>query len=379
MQLLSAPVAGNPLGTALQRMLGMGRTAGTGGAGAELPIAAHRTGPVGAKAAVVRRPPASSVSGGGAPIFGATHPEWDWGRAAYRTGWCTVGEFDPPVRDSGSVPDLVVDTQLRAALARLGVSWERHRRQDTGSSLDLSAMIDYRTSVAAGSSGEAKIYEASRRTGRDLGVLVLLDATGSAADTSGEQTIFAEQRRLAGQLTAALDQLGVRVAAYAFYSRGRHSVRMLRVKDFDDRLDARARARLNALEPMGFTRLGAAFRHGAQLLSTCAGAAGLLMIVVGDGLAYDEGYADRYAREDSRRALREAMMGGIACVGVSVDTDATDSGAAQWIWDEASRCVVRDSRELARAVPRVIAPALRAAMATGRQVGGRRWNERNML
>ncbi|WP_235948036.1 hypothetical protein [Nocardia terrae] len=272
-----------------------------------------------------------------------------------------------------------MDTELRAALARLGLGWERHRRQDEGALLDLTAVVDYRSAIAAGGSGEPKIYEDSRRTGRDLGVLVLLDATGSAAERSGHGALFDEQRRLAGQLTAAFDQLGVRVATHAFYARGRESIRMLRVKDFGDRFDNRARARLHALEPTGFTRLGAVFRHGAQLLSTRAGTSNLLMIVIGDGLPYDEGYADRYAREDSRRALSEAADRGIACVGIAIGTSGVDGEAAQWVWAEAMRCVVRDSHQLARVVPAVLGSALRTAEARARHAGGGRSNRRKAL
>src|SRR5581483_8817902 len=119
---------------------------------------------------------------------------------------------------------------------------------------------------------------------RDLGVLVLLDASGSTGAGSGVTRVFEQQRRLADALTGALDRLGDRVATYAFYSRGRDQVRFLRVKEFDHRYDRSARLRLAALEPGGYTRLGAAVRHATHLLGTRAGTASTLLVIIGDGL-----------------------------------------------------------------------------------------------
>lgn len=366
MELLTAPSAGNPLSTALQRLLGMGRTPTGGGGGEGLPLAGYRRGPVGANA---KRTPGRSrpTSVAGAPVFGTRYPEWNWAKRTYRADWCTVGEFDPPADESVDLPALAPDTRLRSALSALGLSWERHRRQDEGDLLDLTALVDYRIAAVAGGGGEPKVYEASRRTGRDLGVLVLLDATGSAAEQADGHPVFDEQRLLTWQLTAVLEELGVRVATYGFYSRGRENVRLLRVKTFDDRFDGPAHRRLFALKPGGFTRLGAAFRHGTQLLTTRAGTANLLLVVVGDGLPYDGGYEDRYAREDSRRALREAADSGVACVGITTHAT-TEDEAAEWIWAEATRCTVRDSRELARDVREVFGQALRRVAASHRSL-----------
>src|SRR5437879_6475518 len=86
------------------------------------------------------------------------------------------------------------------------------------------------------------------------------------------------------------------------------------------RCDHAARRRLAAIEPGGFTRLGAAIRHGTQLAIEKSGTASTLLIVVGDGVPYDKGYGERYARDDSDKALSEAVESGVGCACVSVKT-----------------------------------------------------------
>ncbi len=175
------------------------------------------------------------------------------------------------------------------------------------------------------------MYELKRRTAHDLGVLILLDSTGSTGESEEGRRVFDEQRALAARLTAGFDELGDRVACHGFQSWGRHAVNYLRVKGFDDRYDHAAQRRLAALEPGGFTRLGAAIRHGTHLLATKAGTSNTLLVVVGDGLPYDDGYEQRYAQEDCRRALREAVIAGVGCACVSVRS-ATEPEVIERVW-----------------------------------------------
>src|SRR5262249_44215791 len=153
------------------------------------------------------------------------------------------------------------DHRLRRELGRLGLRHERHRRQVDGDVIDVTALVEAVVDRASGHPADLRVYETKRRTAHDLGVLVLLAATGSTGESAEGRKVFDDQRLLAARLTAALEQLGDRVAAYGFYSRGREAVRFLRVKGFDDRYDHAARRRLAALTPGGYTRLGAAIRH----------------------------------------------------------------------------------------------------------------------
>ena len=106
---------------------------------------------------------------------------------------------------------------------------------------------------------------------------------------------------------------------YAYNSFGRHDVRFLRIKSFsDNRIDSLVHRRLEALTAEGYTRSGAALRHAALKLKREAGLPHCLMVLITDGFAYDLDYDQRYAEEDTRRALEEVRRQGVGCLCLSV-------------------------------------------------------------
>jgi nitric oxide reductase activation protein len=301
---------------------------------------------------------------------GIKYPEWDWRKRRYRPDWCSVAEFDPPAAEPDAQLDPGHDRRLLRQLARLGLAYERYRRQDQGDALDITALTEFVVERAAGVTGDLRVYEHRLRTAHDLGVLVLLDATGSTGESAEGERVFDEQRQIVARLTAALDELGDRVAAHAFYSHGRDAVRFLRIKGFDDRYDHASQRRLSALEPAGFTRLGAATRHGVHLLSTRAGTSNMLLVVVGDGLPYDDGYEHRYAQEDSRRALQEAVAAGVGCVCLSVRSS-TQQDVIDRVWGHVPYRRLENVSELADHIAPLFRDALREAAARRRPAAGR--------
>ena len=368
LELFQAPALQNPLASYLQKLLGMGRSPqAEGGGGEELPVGGHRAGRVGDKAKPLEEGVEVQIDLEGPPV-GRLYPEWDWRKHSYRRDWCSVTEYDPrPVEEERPL-DHGEDRRLRRQLARLGLAHERHRRQDEGDVLDLSALIELVVDRGAGEIGDPRVYELKRRTAHDLGVLILLDTTGSTGESEEGRRVFDEQRKLAARLTASFDELGDRVATYGFQSWGRHAVNYLRVKGFEDRYDHAAKGRLAALDPGGFTRLGAAIRHGTYLLTEKAGTSNSLLVVVGDGLPYDDGYEHRYAQEDCRRALQEAVTDGIGCACVSVRSS-TEPEVIERVWGNVPHRSLEEPSELARHVEPLFRGSLKEAAASRRRTG----------
>jgi nitric oxide reductase activation protein len=297
--------------------------------------------------------------------LGRRYHEWSAEQHAYLPDHCAVAEFDPRVAADAQPAITRPDWPLRRQLARLGLADEIYRAQADGDALDITALVDFTVERMVGTAGDARIYERRRRTAHDLGVLVLLDATGSTAQSTDGEQIFAAQRELAGRLTTVLEELGDRVALYGFHSMGREDVRFLRVKAFDDRFGVAARRRLAALAPSGFTRIGAAVRHGTHLLDTEAGTSKMLLVVVGDGLPYEQGYEERHAQEDTRRALSEAVARGVGCACISMRAT-TDARVVERVWGHVAHCHFADPDELAAHVRPLFRHALREAGASRR-------------
>ena len=85
------------------------------------------------------------------------------------------------------------------------------------------------------------------------------------------------------------------------------------------------RARLNQLEPSGYTRLGAGIRGAGEILKAEAGTPNRLLVVLSDGFPYDDGYEGRYAEADAFKALEELRADGVACLCLAIGTATTDS------------------------------------------------------
>jgi nitric oxide reductase NorD protein len=364
--LLSAPGLSNPLGDALQRLLGMGRSAPDKNQGSgELPVTRQRFGQVGrnARRGVLRQTVSALFES--APVTGIRYPEWDCHKGVYRPDWCVVAEFDPAEADSAS-EDMAPGSSLERPLARVGIEMQRHRRQADGDSLDLSSLVDYETDRRHGDNPDPKIYESSRLTKRDLSVLVLLDCSGSTAEQSCGHVVFEEERQLAGELTVGLERLGDRVGTYGFNSRGKDAVKFLRIKEFGARFDTAAKRRLRSVQPSGFTRIGAAIRHGAHVLESQALAKNMVLLVIGDGLPYDDGYEDRYARADAHQAIQETMRRGIGVVGLGIRSS-TEPEVLEEVWSDATFRVIGESRDVQRHLRALLLNALSVTRSNGRR------------
>lgn len=369
--LFTSPVGGGGfIGKWLKKLLSSARKTGRGGGppGADSPT--HRTN------SAKRGPHAvsslASTSGedveDARPLAadGVMYPEWDVTRRKYRPAWCTVREVEPTVKSS-FVPTPPLDNAvgLRRPLSRLGMGLHRRHRQSQGDDIDIDAAVEARVEVLAGSVPDEAVYLDSLRRRRDLSVLLLLDVSGSAAEpgTLG-RTVHEQQRAAVANLTVALHDLGDRVALYAYCSQGRRAVNMLPLKRFDDHLDTRVMKRLNSLEPGAYSRLGAAIRHGSAVVEARGGTSRRLLVVLSDGLAYDQGYERAYGAADARRALTEARRRGTGCVCLTIGAG-TDVQSLRRVFGSTAHATIARPDQLAG----VIGPLFRSALrsAEGRQ------------
>ena len=253
-------------------------------------------------------------------VAGVLYPEWDERKGRYKPDWCRVLEFPlgpAPSPGEGTERDEV----LRRRLARIGLGPVVQRGRPQGDDVDVDALIDATVDVRSGYSPKEHVYLERRNLRRDLGVLVLLDASGSATelDTEG-RSVHEHQRKAAATLVATLEELGDRVALYGFRSEGRSSVSVLPLKRFSARFGNSGKGWLSHLEPAGYTRMGAAIRHAGEILKHEAGTPSRLLVVLSDGFPYDDEYEGPYAEADARRALAELREDGVACLCLSIGT-----------------------------------------------------------
>jgi nitric oxide reductase NorD protein len=265
---------------------------------------------------------------GSRPDAGIVYPEWDYRRGCYRPRGAVVW----PAGASPGSTVWVEDVMARhAALVRRvrrrfdGLRARRARvgRQGDGAEIDLDAYVGAVADWRAGQPGDDRFYIAVRPARRDLAIALLVDVSASTDGwASGSQRIIDVEKESLIVLLEALDALGDRHAALAFCGEGPGAVRVLTIKDFDERGGMEVRRRVAALEPDGYTRTGAAVRHASAVLAGQA-ARHRLLLVLSDGKPNDvDQYEGRYGIEDTRQAVAEARLQGLVPFCVTVDRDA---------------------------------------------------------
>lgn len=320
-------VASRTVSDYLRKLLGSSRGGDDADAGAEMQVRAIRRAAVGADA----RPLPTRIQftddgnpGAAVGVGGALHPEWDVHRKRYRPQWCRVIDFPLSATGGNTVEaGIARDEVLRRRLARVGLGPRVFRGRPDGDEVDIEALIDLFVDLRSGHSPPENVYCERRKLARNLGVLILVDASGSGTDTDPHGlAVHDHQRRAAATLAVTLEELGDRVAVYGFRSQGRHSVHLPMIKGFGQRFGAIGKARLDQLRPQGYTRLGAGIRGAGEILKAQAGTPNKLLLVLSDGYPYDHGYEGRYAEADADKALEELRADGVACLCLSIGSGA---------------------------------------------------------
>ena len=265
------------------------------------------------------------------------YDEWDRDLSDTRVGWCRVVEKRVR-RGERSFVELT-RSRYRGVISSIRHQFQLMKPESTrrvlneldGDDYDLNALVDYVLDRRADGQQSERVYTKRLRRERDVAVSFLLDQSSSTARTigrhplqpythPGRRIIEIEKEGLV-LMSEALEAVGDPYSIYGFTSEGRRNVKFYVVKDFGERYTEEVEERIGGISYQNNTRLGAAVRHAAARLRRQE-ARTRLLIVLSDGRPYDHDYGDaRYAREDTREALREARLSGITPFCITIDRD----------------------------------------------------------
>jgi nitric oxide reductase NorD protein len=268
------------------------------------------------------------------------YDEWDRELADYRTRWCRVIERGGS-RGSRSFVELV-RSRYAGVISSIRYQFQlmrpenlrRIRGEIDGEDYDLQAVIDYALDKRSTGLIDDRLYTRKLRRERDVAVSFLLDMSSSTARTisrypnhpytqPGQRIIDIEKEGLV-LMSEALEAVGDAYSMQGFTSEGRRNVKFYLIKDFSENYSAEVERRIGGISYQNNTRLGAAIRHATSRLAR-QDARTKLMIVLSDGRPYDHDYGDsRYAREDTRMALRQARVEGITPFCITIDRESED-------------------------------------------------------
>jgi len=257
--------------------------------------------------------------------------EWDAAIQDYRLNWCHVIEREAAEGSSDFVEQTLADQRGVVGILRRYFEGLRPpglrlvSGQADGEDLDMDAAVGLVADLAAGIEPSDRLYVRREKRERDVAVAFLVDLSGSTSrqiEGDGRRVIDVEKEGLV-LLCEALAAIGDQYAIYGYSGRGRRDVDFAIIKDFEDAATARVRRRLGGLSPLQQNHDGAAIRHATTKLLRRSVKTRLL-VLISDGRPLDDGYAEEYALEDTKMALREARMLGIEPFCITVDQEAND-------------------------------------------------------
>ena len=265
------------------------------------------------------------------------YDEWDRELVDHRVGWCRVVEKKVKRGNRNFVDD--TRERYRGLVSSIRHQFQlmkpenltRVANEIDGEDYDLNAVVDYFIDRRADGHQSERIYTKRLRRHRDVAVSFLLDQSSSTARTigrhplqpythPGRRIIEIEKEGLV-LMSEALEAVGDVYAINGFTSEGRRNVKFYVLKDFNEHYSDEVMRRIGGITYQNNTRLGAAIRHATAKLEK-QDARTRLLIVLSDGRPYDHDYGDaRYAREDTREALRQAKTAGITPFCITIDRE----------------------------------------------------------
>ena len=286
------------------------------------------------------------------------YPEWDCRSESIHERWTTVvdcygGEGTPAGRRG--VPPA----------ARRNVPWKtrdripdraiRSRRLEEGDELDLDAAVLGVVARRSAAPPDPRIFRRHGWRRGSVAIVILLDFSESTSHfvPGSFIKVLDAEKQAAGQLMDCLDAGRDRIAVHGFASNGRHEVRYVHVKDFDEPFGAEQVERMAALESALSTRMGAALRHATACLEL-EPAGQRLIVLLTDGEPSDvDVLEDDYLREDARHAVTSAMARGIRTFCFTLDRRADPY--VRRIFGERNYLIAEHADVLTRNAQRVLA------------------------
>lgn len=295
------------------------------------------------------------------------YDEWDRELGDHRAGWCRIIErrgakgsrsFVELVRSrySGAISSIRYQFQLMRP-----ESLRRVRGEIDGDDYDLQAVIDNTIHRRATGRTSDRLYVRTLRRRRDVAVAFLLDMSSSTARTisrhpnqpysnPGRRIIDIEKEGLV-LMSEALEAVGDVYAMHGFSSEGRRNVRFFVFKDFGESSSSEVERRIGGISYLNNTRLGTAIRHSAAKLAAQE-ARTKLLIVLSDGRPYDHDYGDsRYARDDTKMALRQAKRDGIIPFCITIDRESEEQ--LKDMYGEVGYTIIDDVLSLPERMPAI--------------------------
>ena len=254
------------------------------------------------------------------------YKEWNHAKQSYKEDFCKVYPSMQLKKDVDYYNNTIAKNAstllgLRKMLTHLNNKMQQQRRQTQGDEFEIDAVTDLYTDVHSGHTPTDKIYLSKRKKEKDLSILILLDISLSSDGYAGGNRVIDIEKQASILFGEILHEFNIDFSINCFYSKTRNYSTYLTLKDFDEEWNI-SKHKIGAVEPAGYTRIGAALRHSGTLLHQ-RNTKNKWVILISDGKPNDyDKYEGRYGIQDVKQALLELNMRSINSYALAIEAQA---------------------------------------------------------
>ena len=258
--------------------------------------------------------------------FHLKYNEWDFSKTSYKTNFCKLYPKTQLKTDSNYYKNTISKnattlTGLRKMLTNVNNKLQQQKRQSQGDEFDIDAITDLFIDVHSKRTPSENIYISNRKKEKDLSILILLDISLSSDGYAANNRVIDVEKEVSILFGEILNEFNIDFCIDSFYSKTRNYSTYLTIKDFNERWDI-AKHKIGAVEPQGYTRIGAALRHAGARLDTRS-TKNKWVILISDGKPNDyDKYEGKYGIHDVKQALLELNQRSINSYALAIEAQA---------------------------------------------------------
>ncbi len=255
-----------------------------------------------------------------------SYDEWDYSKREYKENFCklypkNITETDISYYKKTLTENASTLMGLRKMLTNINNKYQLQRRQTQGEEFDIDALTDLYIDIHTGHTPSENIYLSKRKKEKDLSILMLLDVSLSSDGYAAGNRVIDVEKQVSILFGEILNEFNVDFSIDCFYSKTRNYATYLTLKDFDEDWD-KAKYKIGAVQPEGYTRIGTALRHSGALLDKRE-TNNKWIILISDGKPNDyDKYEGKYGINDVKQALRELNERNINSYALAIEANA---------------------------------------------------------
>lgn len=258
--------------------------------------------------------------------FYLKYDEWDFKNRKYLMDYCKVYPKSQVKTDVNHYKNTLTKyrtilASLRKMLTSVNNKMQQQRRQLQGEMFDLDALTDLYTAIHSKVSPDERIYLSQRKKDKDIAILLLLDISLSSDGYVAGKRIIDVEKDVSILFGEILNEFNIEFSIDGFSSKTRNFSTYITLKDFSEDWN-KAKYKIGAVEPNGYTRIGPALRHaGARLSKTEAKNKWIILLSDGKPNDYDR-YEGQHGINDVKQALRELNEAKINSYALAIEAQA---------------------------------------------------------